>query len=126
MTDEPTTNAARLLSRAQFASGRAADARRLGDEIEVYRQVIVARVDQSLLRHTAEVWNSRAAVESRAELLAAGFTLWQVGQDLLDTRVALDLAAEDLDDEAAGCRRAATVEAQAAQASRVPKSTGVG
>ena len=94
--------------------------------IEIYRHVIVARVDQSVLRHTAEVWNSGAAVESRAELLAAAFTLWQVGQDLLDTRVALDLAAEDLDDEAAGCRRAAAVEAQAAQASRVSKSTGVG
>ena len=97
-----------LRAAARRASASAVEARSLAASIARRRTMIVSRDDGARARHTTEVWRSRAAARSRAELVdGVGFTLWTVAQDLLDIQRALDRRAEELDDEAARLGRRA-------------------
>ena len=55
------------------------------------RSAVLHRDDDAKARHTEDVWSSRAASASRAELQrGVGFSVWMAADGLRDTHVALD------------------------------------
>lgn len=103
-----------LRSEATVARGRAAAARALALELERRRWVVLSRDDEAQLRHTAQVWSSHAATQSRTELQTGiRRSLWSVGEHLTSTRVALETRARELESEASSLlRRAVAAEAE--------------
>ncbi|MEM7139469.1 MAG: hypothetical protein AAF548_00450 [Actinomycetota bacterium] len=106
--DATLATIADLRARATDYGRRAADARDLAVEIDRRRALILTRDDDAIARHTDDVWSSRAADRSRAELQRTiGMHLWVAADGLRETVVALGERADWLDDESLRLRREA-------------------
>jgi len=88
----------RLRVSARNARLEAVSARRLASDLDLRRELMVHRVDESRVRHVAEVWSSAAATRSRDELVHR-VTGWleHSAQSLRDTSVALEHEARRLE-----------------------------
>ena len=105
---DPQPEIDRLRIHARWAIGQAAEARALGLDIDVRRQVVLGRDKDCLARHTAAVWSSRAAERSRVTLHhSIGLSLWMASEGLRETMTALEGRAGSLEDSAREANRQA-------------------
>jgi hypothetical protein len=107
-TADPRAEIDRLRAHARWAVGQAAEARALGLDIDVRRQVILDRDKDCLTRHTAAVWSSRAAERSRVTLQhSIAPSLWMASEGLRETMTALETQAAVFEDTALDANRQA-------------------
>ena len=91
------------------------DCRRVADEIDSRRAVMIERPRDALRLHNDDVWSSRAADVSREGLRRyVAATLYYLDLDLAATARALRDEASELDSEAAVLRRQAVAHEEAA------------